>query len=117
MYLNCNRIGGPSSSGDFKKIKQNRRFLNRLLDEVPMLFSNFRSKATALSACLTLWGGLLNTAVAGPALKLHVPSPDWRDQIIYFLMTDRFEDANPHNNNQGAGEFNPQKESHYSGGD
>ncbi|NDE25041.1 MAG: alpha-amylase, partial [Betaproteobacteria bacterium] len=67
-------------------------------------------------ACLTL-SGFLNSATAGPALKLHVPSPDWRDQIIYFLMTDRFEDGNPHNNNQGAGEFNPQKESHYSGGD
>ena len=42
---------------------------------------------------------------------------DWRDQIMYFLMTDRFEDGNPRNNDQGAGEFNPHKESHYSGGD
>lgn len=48
---------------------------------------------------------------------LHVASPDWRDQIIYFLMIDRFNDGNPGNNDQGMGEYNPTKESHYSGGD
>ena len=59
----------------------------------------------------------LAAAVAGPALatppratpaparSLHVPSPDWRDQVIYFLMTDRFDDGDPRNNDQGAGEF------------
>ncbi|MEL7022877.1 MAG: alpha-amylase family glycosyl hydrolase [Pseudomonadota bacterium] len=50
-------------------------------------------------------------------LLLHVPSPDWRDQVIYFLMTDRFNDGNPDNNDQGVGEYNPSLESHYSGGD
>ena len=50
-------------------------------------------------------------------LLLHVPSPDWRDQVIYFLMTDRFNDGDPGNNDQGAGEYNPALESHYSGGD
>ena len=54
---------------------------------------------------------------APPKLKLHVPSPDWRDQIIYFLMTDRFEDGNPQNNDQGAGEFDPKQSARYSGGD
>lgn len=82
-----------------------------------MLFSYLRSKATSISAALALGGVALATANAGPNLKLHVPSPDWRDQIMYFLMTDRFEDGNPRNNDQGAGEFNPHKESHYSGGD
>ena len=82
-----------------------------------MLFSYLRSKATVISAGLALWGGTLSAVDAGTPLKLHVPSPDWRDQVIYFLMTDRFEDGNPRNNDQGAGEFNPQKESHYSGGD
>lgn len=82
-----------------------------------MLFSYLRSKATSISVALALGGVALATANAGPNLKLHVPSPDWRDQIMYFLMTDRFEDGNPRNNDQGAGEFNPHKESHYSGGD
>lgn len=50
-------------------------------------------------------------------LLLHVPSPEWQDQIIYFLITDRFADGNPNNNDQGANEYNPNKESHYSGGD
>ena len=57
------------------------------------------------------------SANASPALKLHVPSPDWRDQVIYFVMTDRFADGNPRNNDQGAGEFDPRLAGKYSGGD
>lgn len=48
---------------------------------------------------------------------LHVPSPDWRDQIIYFLMIDRFADGDPSNNDQGVNVYDPNRESHYSGGD
>lgn len=48
---------------------------------------------------------------------LHVPSPDWRDQVIYFAMIDRFDDGDPSNNDQGAGEFDPSSGAHYSGGD
>ncbi|MEP7154714.1 MAG: alpha-amylase family glycosyl hydrolase [Betaproteobacteria bacterium] len=50
-------------------------------------------------------------------LKLHVPSPDWRDQIIYFLMIDRFNDGDVHNNNLGAGEFDASSNTKYNGGD
>ncbi|MCC6622251.1 MAG: DUF3459 domain-containing protein [Deltaproteobacteria bacterium] len=50
-------------------------------------------------------------------LVLHVPSPDWREQVIYFVFTDRFEDGDPTNNDQGADEYDPTKTSHYSGGD
>jgi glycosidase len=57
-------------------------------------------------------------ASAAPAgLKLHVPSPDWRDQIVYFVLTDRFADGNPANNNQGAGEFKAGDNTRYNGGD
>ncbi|MBP6533733.1 MAG: hypothetical protein KAZ45_00225 [Arenimonas sp.] len=49
--------------------------------------------------------------------ELHVASPDWREQIIYFLMIDRFNDGNSGNNNQGFGEFDPGRNSTYSGGD
>ncbi|MCT6698108.1 alpha-amylase family glycosyl hydrolase [Rheinheimera sp. 4Y26] len=55
-------------------------------------------------------------ASAVPA-DLQRPSPDWRDQVIYFVLTDRFADGNPANNDQGAGEFNPASSAHYSGGD
>ena len=48
---------------------------------------------------------------------LHVPSPDWRDQIIYFLMTDRFDNGDPANDDQHAGEFDPADGSKYNGGD
>ena len=47
----------------------------------------------------------------------HVPSPDWRDQIIYFLMIDRFDDGDRANNDQRAGEFDPADGAKYSGGD
>ncbi|MEZ5465782.1 MAG: alpha-amylase family glycosyl hydrolase [Lysobacteraceae bacterium] len=48
---------------------------------------------------------------------LHRPSPDWRDQVIYFVMTDRFADGDPDNNDQGQGEYDPTSPAHYSGGD
>lgn len=49
--------------------------------------------------------------------RLHVPSPAWEDQIIYFLMVDRFADGDPANNDQGAGEHDPADPDRYSGGD
>ena len=50
-------------------------------------------------------------------LLLHVPSPAWEDQIIYFIMTDRFFDGNPANNELGEGEYDPTKNTHFNGGD
>jgi glycosidase len=75
-----------------------------------------------LLAGLALLLGLASVALAkpkpGPAgLKLHVPSPDWRDQVLYFVMTDRFADGDPSNNDQGAGEFRAGDDKLYNGGD
>ena len=65
-----------------------------------------------------LLAGLLLPALAQQrGLKLHVPSPDWRDQVIYFVLTDRFDDGNPRNNEQGLGEYDPRQGHMYSGGD
>jgi len=50
-------------------------------------------------------------------LLLQLASPQWQDQIIYFLMIDRFNDGDPENNDQGTGEYDPRSGSHYSGGD
>lgn len=50
-------------------------------------------------------------------LTLHVPSPEWQDQIVYFVMTDRFNDGDTTNNDQGAGEYDPANGAKYSGGD
>ena len=82
-----------------------------------LILSPLRSKATFSALALACLAGMCGSAFGASKLKLHVPSPDWRDQVIYFLMTDRFEDGNPSNNDQGAGEYNPQKSSHFSGGD
>jgi len=48
---------------------------------------------------------------------LQVASPEWRDQVIYFVMPDRFFDGNPANSDQRAGEFDPTTNAKYSGGD
>lgn len=56
---------------------------------------------------------------AGPvaAGPLHAPSPDWRGQVLYFVLTDRFADGDAGNNDQGAGEYDPADPRRYSGGD
>lgn len=78
-----------------------------------------RSSARSLSMlCMALalsipCGGAMGS---GPG-PLHVPSPDWRDQVVYFAMIDRFDDGDPSNNDQGAGEYDPADSSRYSGGD
>ncbi|MBL7111527.1 MAG: alpha-amylase [Bacteroidales bacterium] len=48
---------------------------------------------------------------------LHVPSPEWEDQIIYFIVTDRFMDGDTTNNDQGAGEYKPGDGGYWNGGD
>lgn len=61
--------------------------------------------------------GARDTGDAPASGELHVPSPDWRDQVVYFLMIDRFDDGDPRNNDQGVGEFDPADGARYSGGD
>ncbi len=68
-----------------------------------------------LAGVLGLLAG--SVVLAAGRARLHVPSPDWRDQIIYFVMTDRFADGEPGNNNQGAGEFAAGRADRYNGGD
>ena len=72
-----------------------------------------------LSVAMPAWPALANgpqPAVAD-ASRLHVPSPDWRDQVVYFLMIDRFDDGDPGNNDQGTGEYDPADGARFSGGD
>lgn len=71
------------------------------------------SVAGVLIGCFAM----VDAAATPMVLKLHVPSPDWRDQVIYFALTDRFDDGDSSNNNQGVGEFNPASNAGYSGGD
>lgn len=42
---------------------------------------------------------------------------DWRDQVIYFAMIDRFDDGDARNNDQGDGEYDPRDRRRFSGGD
>ncbi len=80
-----------------------------------------RSPTRACHLVLTLLG--LATAGMAPAADdcsrgpLQVASPDWRDQVIYLAMIDRFDDGDPGNNDQGAGEYDPADGARYSGGD
>ncbi|MBB5207862.1 alpha-amylase family glycosyl hydrolase [Chiayiivirga flava] len=70
-----------------------------------------------LVLCATVLAGCATPPAPDDAPLLHVPSPDWRDQVIYFAMIDRFDDGDPSNNDQGAGEFDPTDGARYSGGD
>jgi glycosidase len=64
---------------------------------------------------------LLMFAACWTPAQAAEPAPaeaaDWRDQILYFLMIDRFEDGDPGNNDQGAGEYDPADGRKFSGGD
>lgn len=60
---------------------------------------------------------LLVAPVFSQTPLIHVPSPEWRDQVLYFVMPDRFFDGNPANSDQGAGEYDPTTNAKYSGGD
>lgn len=83
---------------------------------VPMLTSCSSDNQHANTAdCDKAVAAISPTCTA--SLNLHVASPEWQDQIIYFLMIDRFEDGNPANNDQGKGEYAPKKDGHFSGGD
>lgn len=53
----------------------------------------------------------------GEPTMRHVPSPDWGEQVIYMMFTDRFDDGDPDNNDFGQGEYDPSSPSHFNGGD
>jgi len=57
---------------------------------------------------------LLLTSCQKSAEELPV---QWEDQIVYFLMIDRFADGDPNNNDQGAGEYDPALDNMWQGGD
>jgi len=85
------------------------------------VMKGFRRQGKLKRLRLTLAVSLLalvgTAAASSPVGELHVTSPDWRDQIIYFLMIDRFNDGDPGNNDQGKGEFDPADRRRFSGGD
>jgi glycosidase len=76
---------------------------------------NFSLRALCLAASAGFFL-IPRLSVAEPGL-LQAASPDWRDQVIYFVMTDRFMDGDKSNDDQGRGEFNPKDGNFYSGGD
>jgi glycosidase len=71
----------------------------------------------AIAGCAATPPQQIGHEAPAPVAARHIPSPDWRDQIIYFAMIDRFDDGDPGNNDQGSGEYDPSRGSHYSGGD
>lgn len=70
-----------------------------------------------IAAALLVAGAALPGPAPAAEGPLHRPSPDWRDQVLYFVLTDRFDNGNPRNDDQGVGEFDPSRHDRYSGGD
>ena len=77
--------------------------------------------ALSIQACKTpiqpLTKDTSTQSLTNEDLLLHVPSPNWEDQVIYFLMIDRFEDGNPNNNDFGEQEYDPKDHRKFHGGD
>jgi len=66
------------------------------------------------------WGwALAGWLLAGAAAAENPKTQpvDWRDQVLYFAIIDRFADGDPTNNDQNAGVFDPADGSKNSGGD
>ena len=66
---------------------------------------------------LEVFAGLLGCCIFVNAMAAPAVPVDWREQVIYFVMLDRFADGDPSNNDQGAGEFDPADGRKFSGGD
>ncbi len=73
--------------------------------------------ALTFAGALAVLSGCSKSSSPPPPPLLHVASPDWRGQVIYFVMTDRFANGDPTNDDQHAGEFDPADKDKYSGGD
>lgn len=76
----------------------------------------------ALVRAIVLPIALASLAALATPVPATAPPPrtqpvDWRDQVLYFAMIDRFDDGDPANNDQGAGVFDPADGRKYSGGD
>lgn len=67
---------------------------------------------------LVLLAALAGASGGTLTAQTYTPSPaDWRQQPIYFVVTDRFADGDPSNNDLGHGEFLPGDIEFYHGGD
>jgi glycosidase len=51
------------------------------------------------------------------AASAQAPPADWRDQVVYFVLTDRFANGDRSNDDQGRGEFDPKNCDLFNGGD
>ena len=67
----------------------------------------------ALLLCMASSLGITSVQAGGP----EPDTRDWRDEILYFALIDRFDDGEPDNNDQGANEYDPTDSRRYSGGD
>lgn len=68
-----------------------------------------------LACFAVMW--LSGEAVATAAAEHAGQARDWRDQVIYFAMIDRFDNGDPGNDDQGGGEYDPADPRRFSGGD
>ncbi len=70
-----------------------------------------KQRGHALAICA------MGAVLGGAAPAWAKDAPDWRDQIIYFVMIDRFDNGSTANDDQGVGEFDPADPRRFSGGD
>lgn len=71
-------------------------------------------RRSALCLCVAAW--ISSGGSPAPAHAAQASPRDWRDQLIYFIMTDRFSDGDPANNSAN-GTYAPADGSGIHGGD
>jgi glycosidase len=79
--------------------------------------STFPLLAAGCAAIVSLSASGCSKSSGTSSSTLHVPSPAWEDQVVYFVMTDRFSNGDPSNDDQKRGEYDPTNSGKYSGGD
>ena len=80
--------------------------------------SRVRRARLVLAALLAPLSGACSCSTTSPSTAtLHVPSPAWEEQVIYFVLTDRFANGDRSNDDQKKGEYDPANYDKYSGGD
>ena len=90
---------------------------DNIIDKYPEIAKELKEKMKSFDSNLKKEARPIGVAEEEITQYLHVPSPKWQDQIIYFIVTDRFMDGYTSNNDQGEGEYKPGDGKYWNGGD
>lgn len=105
----------------YRRCKRDRKTDTKQLDEVHLLYPRSPRNAEATGAIIVDNKGLRSVAIAsgadGTEAVNYSPDVIARDDAVYYLMIDRFLDADSSINDQGYGAYDPNSWYLFNGGD